>query len=76
MEALGAGMAAAAGVGEEGDHVVAGVKGGDLGADFGDYAGDFVTGDEGRADAASEGAGDDEEVVATEAAGFDLDEDV
>ena len=35
-----------------------------------------MAGDEGRADAASEGAAHDEEVVAAEAAGFDLDEGV
>ena len=56
--------------------MVAGAESCDAGADFGDDAGDFVPGNEGGADAASEGAVDDQEVVAAEAAGFDLDEGV
>lgn len=56
--------------------MVAGAEGGDVGADFGDDAGDFVAGDQGGADAAPEGAVDDQEVVVAEGAGFDLDEGV
>ena len=76
MEVLGARAAASTGVGEEGDDVVAGVEGGDSGANLGDNTGDFVAGNEGGLDAASEDAVHDEEVVVAEAAGFDLDEDV
>ena len=39
--------------------MVAGVEGGYFGADLGDDAGDFVTGDQGGLDAASEGPVDD-----------------
>ncbi len=76
FEILGAELAASAGVGEEGDDVVAGVECGDVGADIYDDAGDFVAGDEGWSDVASEGAADDEEVMAAEATSFDLDEDL
>lgn len=72
FEALGAEVAPSACVGKESDYVVAGAEGGDVGANLGHDASDFVARDEGWPDAASEGAIHYQEVVVAETAGLDL----